>query len=133
MSPYGGGVRADRASRLTFWKLLGLPMAGLALAAGAGFLRCNGRVDRTGLDARLAEVRRWDRVDQLDRLLLPRFEKSAPGPGRIEYVGRPEATGLCERCPVMVDVVEIRVDGDGGVTEMDVHQSLGFPRPGRRP
>ena len=133
MSPFGRGIGADRGARLTFWKLLGLPLAGLVLAAGAGFVRCNGRVDRTGLDERLDEVRRWDRVDQLDRLLLPRFERSAAGQGRIEYVGRPEASGFCERCPVMVDVVEIRVDGEGGVMEMDVHQSLGFPRPVRRP
>ena len=61
---------------------------------------------------------------ELDRLLLPRFEKAEKTGGRWVYTARPERKGLCRCALVVLDAVEVRADGNGGVVEMSVYRTV---------
>jgi hypothetical protein len=110
------------------WKIILLPIGGLAVLAAASFFFCDGRVDRSRYESALKQAKRCTTERELDRLLLPEFEKESKGAGRIVYTARPAGKGACLCSVVMLDSVEVTCDGDGEVREMSAYQAIGLSK-----
>ncbi len=131
MGYYSRGMHAERSLGGWIWSILILPVLVVAALAAASFFYCNPKVDRTAIRKAIAQAQLSGTVTELDKALLPTFEKSEQGLGRIEYVARPAGAGICGCALVSLDTVEVRVDAGGDVVQLSAYQTLGLST--RRP
>lgn len=128
MGYYSRGMHTDRSSGGRIWRILILPILAFALLAAASLVYCNPRVDRSVIRKAMEKAQLSTTVTELDRALLPTFDKTDKGLGKIEYVARPEGTGLCGCALVSQDMVEVTVDSNGDVVQMSAYQTLGLSK-----
>jgi hypothetical protein len=128
MGYYSRGMHMERSMGGRIWKIILLPIGGLLVLAAASFFICDGRVDRSRYESSLKRAKACTTERELDRLLLPEFEKEEKGAGRIVYTARPVGKGACLCSVVMVDAVEVTCDGDGEVTQMSAYQVIGLSK-----
>jgi hypothetical protein len=128
MGYYSRGMHMERSLGGWIWKIILLPIGVLIILAAASFFFCEGRVDRSRYEPALKRAGTCTTERELDRLLLPEFEKEEKGAGRIVYTARPVGEGACLCSVVMVDAVEVTCNGDGEVTKMSAYQVVGLSR-----
>lgn len=125
MGFYSTGMHAERSLSGWVFKILGIPLVVFLVACAALFFFCDKRLERKHLKAKIQQAQEMESVAAIDGLLLPTFEKSVRSPTKIVYEARPTGTGLCSCAPAMVEVLEVRYEGDGVVSAASAYQTLG--------
>jgi hypothetical protein len=126
MNPYAASTSVQRSVGGKIWKGI-LVLTGVLVAlVFASFFFCSGRLDREHYRSALEKARVAEDMNQLDLVLLPKFQKETLANGKARYTGRPVGTGVCGCAPALVDTVEVTYDGAGQVTKASFSQSLGW-------
>jgi hypothetical protein len=133
MNPYSASTMTQRTVAGRLWKIVVILSAAGAGCYIAAIFYCSGHLNRDRAKEAIAAAHQAETVGQLDRALLPLFEKEFEGNGRVTYSARPFGEGVCGCSPAFADTVEATLDSQGGVTKLSVSQSLGLSRkaPGR--